>query len=59
MLIINREKAASCTDSELHSYLRALFNDLACERLDEAECRCVHASIKTIRAEQALPRRSR
>jgi len=57
MLIITREKAASCTDSELHSLLRVLFNALANDRLDQQTTRCCHASIRTIRAEQARPER--
>jgi len=57
MLIITREKAASCTDSELRSLLRVLFNDLANDTLDEIDRRCCQASIQTIRSEQAHPRR--
>jgi hypothetical protein len=57
MLIISRTKAASCTDSELHSFLRVLFNDLASDALDESSQRCCHASIEAVRAEQAQPRR--
>jgi hypothetical protein len=57
MLIITREKAASCTDSELHSLLRVLFNTLANDRLDRQTIRCCHASISAIRAEQARPER--
>ncbi|WP_439541390.1 hypothetical protein [Hyphomicrobium sp.] len=57
MLIISRNKAASCTDSELHSFLRVLFNDLANDACDESSQRCCHASIEAVRAEQAQPRR--
>lgn len=57
MLIITREKAASCTDSELRSLLRVLFNDLANDTLDEIGRRCCQASIQAIRSEQAHPRR--
>lgn len=57
MLVITREKAASCTDSELRSLLRVLFNALANHLLDEHAERCCHASIRTIWAEQARPER--
>jgi len=58
MLIITREKAASCTDSELHSLLRVLFNTLADHTHDDPAKRCCHASIQAIKAEQARPGRS-
>lgn len=59
MIIISREKAATCTESELHSHLRALFNTLADGRLKDHQRRSCHASIRAVREERARPGRRR
>ena len=56
MTLITRKQAASCTDSELHSLLRKLFNELASGRLDPQARQACEASIRTVRSE--LTRRS-
>ncbi len=57
MTLITRKRAASCTDSELHSMLRKLFNELASGRLDEKTQKAHRASIQTVSAELSNRRR--
>lgn len=51
MTLITRKKAQSCTDSELHSHLKTLFNALAGGKLNPAAKKALQASIKTITSE--------
>jgi len=51
MTLITRKQAASCTDSELHSLLRKLFNELASGRLDAKERKVRYASLAAIQGE--------
>lgn len=51
MTLITRTQAASCTDKELHSLLRNLFNALTDSALDDRQENEIHISIETIRAE--------
>ncbi len=51
MTLITRKKAQSCTDKELHSHLKKLFNALASGKLDAAASAAHQSSIKTIKSE--------
>lgn len=51
MTLITRKKAQSCTDSELHSHLKKLFNALASGKLDAVASAAHQSSIKTIKSE--------
>jgi hypothetical protein len=53
MTLITRKRAASCTDSELHSLLRKLFNELASGRLDGKTKRKLRTAQKLVMAELA------
>jgi len=56
MTLITRKKAQSCTDSELHSHLKTLFNALASGKLDTAATHAHQSSVKTIKSELASRR---
>lgn len=57
MLSISREFAARSSKDELNVLLKRLFNKLAEQDLDPAECQCCHASVHVVQSALRRPGR--